>query len=121
MSHAARSIRGFSLWVFLCGAGQLLFPAQLLALLGLDGSASLVVRVFGLVVLILAVYYFLAGRHGAMTDFYRWTTYTRPAAFVLVGVWVLIGWAPLALLGFVTVDLLGALWTLWGLRRNAQS
>jgi hypothetical protein len=71
-------------------------------------------------VLILAFDYFQAGRHGALTEFYRWTTYTRRAAFGLTAVWVVLGQASPLLLGFVTVDLLGALWTMWALRREAQ-
>ena len=121
MSRAARSIYWFSFWVFLCGAGLLFFPVQLLALLGLDASASVVARLFGMVVLILAFYYFQAGRAGTLTDFYRWTTYTRPAAFGLTALWVLAGQASPLLLGFVIVDLLGALWTIWALRRDGPT
>ena len=121
MSRAARSICWFSYWVLLCGAGLMLFPEQMLAVMGIDLSASLVTRLFGMVVLILAFYYFQAGRLGTMTEFYRWTTYTRPAAFGLAVVWVLVGWAQPLLIGFVVMDLLGALWTLWALRRDAQA
>lgn len=118
MSQAARSIYFFSFWVLLCGASLMLFPGLMLALMGIDASASVVARLFGMVVLILAFYYFQAGRLGTMTEFYRWTTYTRPAAFVLAVLWVLLGWASPLLIGFVTMDLLGALWTLWALRRD---
>jgi hypothetical protein len=118
VKRAAKSIFWFSFWVSGCGFVLLLFPQSLLDLLAIDRSAGVVARIFGMVLLALGFYYFMAGRHGHMTDFYRWTTYTRPAAFLLGMVFVVTHQIKVLLLAFLGVDLLGALWTFLALRRD---
>ncbi len=120
-TRAAQSIFIFSFWVLGCGIGLLFFPALMMSLLNIPSSATLVAQIFGMVLLILAFYYFMAGRHGGMTEFYRWTTYTRSAAFVLSLGLVVSGQAPPVLMSFLLVDVLGALWTFLALRRDAQN
>ena len=120
MSQAAKSIFYFSFWVFVNGAVLLFFPNWMLALLGIDESAAIVARIFGVVLLYLAFYYFMAGRRGDMSDFYRWTTYTRPTAMLFALVFVLTKQVPPMLLAFVSVDVLGALWTWFALRNEMK-
>jgi hypothetical protein len=121
MSRAGTSIFVFSFWVLGSGVALLFYPTFMLGFIALSTSAALVARIFGMVLLILGFYYFMAGRHGGMTDFYRWTTYTRPAAFVIALLLVVTGQAPPLLIAFVMVDVLGAAWTFFALRQDAQA
>lgn len=118
MSQAGRSIWWFSFWVLANGLFLLLYPAPALALMTVDPSAEPVARIFGMVLLVVGFYYFMAGRHEAMTPFYRWTIYTRSLAFLVALVLVATGQAPPVLLLLVLVDVLGALWTWLALRRD---
>jgi hypothetical protein len=121
MTHAARSIYVFSFWVFACGLALGLAPQPLLGLMAIDASADLLARLFGMVLLFLGFYYFRAARAPGMTEFYRWTTYTRPLAFVAGVGFVAAGRAAPSLLGFVVVDLAGAVWTWYALKRDGGS
>ena len=120
MSEAAKSIYFFSFWVLFNGIALLLIPEFFLGLLGVDESAAIVARIFGMVLLYLAFYYFMAGRQGQMTDFYRWTTYTRPTALIFAIIFFVTGQVSWLLIPFVMIDLLGALWTHLALKKDAR-
>jgi hypothetical protein len=119
MSAAAKSIYFFSFWVLFNGIALLLIPEFFLGLLGVSESAASVARIFGMVLLYLAFYYFMAGRQGQMTDFYRWTTYTRPTALMFAIIFFVTGQVSWLLIPFVMIDLLGALWTHLALKKDA--
>jgi len=51
-----------------------------------------------------------------MTDFFRWTVYTRSTVIVFFAAFVLLGFARPPLIMFGVVDLLGAIWTSLALR-----
>ncbi len=96
----------------------LLTPEFFLGLLGVVESAAIVARIFGMVLLFLGFYYFMAGRHGQMTDFYRWTTYTRPTALLFAVLFVVTEQVSWLMIPFVLIDLAGALWTHLALRQE---
>ena len=118
MSGAARSVAVFG--VYCVGVGLILIagPNLLLGAVGLPPTGEAYVRVLGVVVLVLGLYYLAAARAEAVA-FFRWTTWGRPIAFALFGVLVLLGVAPRVLILFGAVDAAGALWTARALRRDA--
>lgn len=115
MSHAALSLRLFALYLGANGLILLLVPNLLLALLGLVPTEEPWIRVLGIIVFNLALYYH-AGAEGAA--FQRITVVTR--IIVLVGFWglVLAGLAPRLLILFGLVDFTGAVWTALAMRRD---
>lgn len=124
MTHAGRSIFYFGFWVVICGISLLIFPEFSLGVAGITLNDYIPVRIFGMVLLYLAVYYFVAGRSAGFRPLYLATVFTRSSALLLVIILVLIGKAEPIVIGFVTVDGLGALWTALALRadgKNAQA
>jgi hypothetical protein len=121
VTSAGRSIYFFSFWVFFNGVALLLFPEILLWFVGIDGSADIVAQIFGMVLLFLGFYYFMAGRHEGMRDFYRWTTYTRPTTLLFAIFFVVSGQISWLLIPFVLIDVFGALWTHMALREDDAS
>jgi len=119
MSNAAKSVYYFSFWVFASAIVLLLFPELLLDFMHIHHSASIIARIFGMVLLFLGFYYFMAGRQGDMKNFYWWTTYTRPTALLFALVFIISGQIKPFFLAFVIVDLLGAFWT-WNALRQDQ-
>jgi hypothetical protein len=76
------------------------------------------VRVGGMVIEFLGVYYVLAAKHGLRT-LLAWTVATRASVIVVFAVLVPTGLGPAVLLLFGAVDLAGAVWTWVALRRDA--
>lgn len=116
MTNAARSILVFGLYLGGLGAILLIAPNILLGLFGLPPANDVWIRVAGMLVLFLAVYYVQAARAG-LTPFFHWTVYVRSSVIVFFTLFVLLRWASPMLILFGVVDLLGALWTGLALRR----
>ncbi len=115
MSPAARSILAFGAYLALLGLGLLVVPDALLALFGQPPSTEPWLRVVGVVVLILALYYLSAAASGT-SAFYRWTTWGRPLAAAILVVLAAARLLPRFVLIFAAVDVAGALWTWLALR-----
>jgi hypothetical protein len=120
MTRAGKSIFYFGFWVVACGISLMFFPAFCLDIAGITLNDYITVRLFGMVLLYLAVYYFIAGRYPAFRPFYRATVFTRSSALLIVIVFVLLGMAKPIIIGFVIVDALGALWTGIALRADGK-
>lgn len=117
MSKAARSLYVWSVYVLVIGSLLALAPNFLLSTLGMDETEEVWIRVLGIVVVLLALYYWDAARNEARHHFVA-TVLGRgfvAAAFVVL---VITG-EPWQLLIFAAVDLAGSLWTLSSLRADA--
>jgi uncharacterized membrane protein len=115
MSKSARSVFVFGLYIAVLGIVLLVAPNFLLGMFGLPSTTEVWIRVVGLLLLYLGFYYTQAARK-EMTDFFRWTVYTRSTVIVFFGAFVLLGFANPPLIMFGVVDLLGAIWTGLALR-----
>ena len=118
MSRAARSVAVFGLYCVGVGIQLIAAPNLLLGAVGLPPTEEAYIRVLGVVVLVLGLYYVAAARAEAVA-FFRWTTWGRPIALAVFGALVLLGIAPRVLILFGAVDAAGALWTSRALRRDA--
>lgn len=115
MSHAALSLRLFALYLGANGLILLLVPNLLLALLGLVPTEEPWIRVLGIIVFNLALYYH-AGADGAA--FQRITVVTRVIVLIGFSGLALAGLAPGLLVPFGLVDFTGAVWTALAMRRD---
>jgi len=115
MSPAARSIRAFGLYAVLLGAVLLVAPNVLLGLFGLAPTSEVWIRVVGMLVAFLGVYYQVAAatEHAA---FMATTVLVRGSIPLFFLVFVGAGWVEWPLLVFAAVDLAGAVWTGMALR-----
>ncbi len=117
MSNAAKSILVFGIYLTVIGLGFLIVPNTPLVLFGFPTTNEPWIRVVGLLVLILAYYYFQASRN-EVKPFFRWTVHARPFVVVCFIVFVALGLAKPMLIIFGVVDLLGAVWTGLALRTS---
>lgn len=117
MSHAAKSL--FVFGIYLCGLGLLLLlvPNMILRLFGAPPTNEVWIRINGMFVLCLSFYYVQAARHG-LTAFIWWTVWARGAVIIYFAAFVLLVSAPKALLLFGLIDLLTAIWTWLALRKD---
>jgi hypothetical protein len=118
MSRAGRSFFWFGFWVLACGLSLALAPGLLLKMAAISVSNDILLRVFGTVLVYMAVYYFVAGRRGGYTALYRASVYTRFSAPIFVGIFVIVLKASPLVFCFTVVDALGALWTALALRKD---
>jgi len=119
MSQAAKSL--FVFGIYLCGLGLilLLVPNLLLEVFGVPPTREVWIRIIGMLVLCLSFYYVQVARN-ELTNFIRWTIWTRVAVIIYFVAFVLLVAAPKALLLFGLIDLLAAIWTWLALKKDAS-
>lgn len=116
LNNAALSMRIFSLWIGFCGIILFFIPSIFLDFSNVSMEPDIVARLFGMVLLFLTFYYFMASKKPEYRDFYRWTTYTRFLALPITIILVFFNIAEPIVITFVIVDFIGALWTTWALQ-----
>ena len=110
MSKAARSVWVFSIYLFILGTVLVIAPNALLSPFGFPDTNEVWVRVVGMLVLILGYYYMTAARSDS-TAVIRATVVGRCAVFVFFIAFVVLGFAPPALILFGAIDAVAAAWT----------
>jgi len=120
MSKAAFTLKVFA--VYLCALGALLLgvPDLMLSTFGFPPSDEVWIRVLGLVVFNLGVYYAYAAISEARL-FFMASVFTRLFALLVFGVLVVLGMAPPMLALFGVLDALGGLWTWRALRHRDRA
>jgi hypothetical protein len=115
MSYSGRTVFVFGCYMLLLGLPLLLAPNQLLGLFGFPPTEEVWIRVVGLLVLYLGVYYVLSGRSGNL-PFISATVPIRASVLVFFAVFVATEMVSPMLLVLGLPDLFGALWTWRALR-----
>ncbi len=121
MTRAGKSIFYFGFWVLACGIALMFFPEPCLGIADIRLNDYFPVRLFGMILIYLAVYYFVAGRRPAFRALYLATVFTRSSALLIMIIFVLLGMAKPIVIGFTAVDALGALWTALALRADGET
>ncbi|HEY2888521.1 MAG TPA: hypothetical protein VGJ17_07885 [Candidatus Limnocylindrales bacterium] len=118
MSPAARSIFVYAIYVFGLGATLLLVPNLPLPIFGLPQAGEVWIRVAGMTVIFLSIFYFVAARneYRAIFEVSVWIRFAVPVFF---GAFIVAGFSPWNLILFTPLDVLFAIWTLVSLRRSA--
>lgn len=120
MSKAGISVFVFGIYLTFVGAILTVAPNLLLGVFRLPAVSDVWIRVVGMLVLCLALYYLQAARRG-LADFFRWTVYVRCFVFVSLLAFAALKLAAPQLALFGVIDLLGAIWTAVALRRSRHA
>jgi hypothetical protein len=115
MSYSGRTVFVFGCYLLLLGVPLLLAPNLLLELFGFPPTEEVWIRVVGLLVLYLGVYYVLSGRSGIL-PFISASVPIRASIMVFFAVFVATEMVSPMLLVLGLPDLFGALWTWRALR-----
>ena len=115
MSAAGMSLLVFGIYMILNGAGFTFIPNTMLGLLGVPATSEPWIRILGWVMVVIGYYYIQTGRHNDR-PFFMWSVYARASVFIMFVIFFLVGWAPVTILIFGAVDLIGAAWTFLALR-----
>jgi hypothetical protein len=117
MSVAARSLQVFAVYLILLAGALLLAPNALLQVFCLPATSEVWIRVVGMLLAFLSVYYWIA----AVTDdlpIIRATVLCRLTVPVFFVLFVAAGWSRWPLVLFGVVDAAFASWTWWALGRG---
>jgi hypothetical protein len=111
MNSTTLSILIFGIYLLFVGAGFLFIPNILLPLFKFPKTEEPWIRVVGVLVLIIALFYLVAAYYNLIVIF--WTTvFGRSFVLLSFGGLVLTKKSPPMLLLFGAIDALGAVWTL---------
>lgn len=117
MSKAAFTIKAFAVYLFVLGILLLLVPNILLLPFGFPPANEVWIRVLGVVVINLGVYYWYAAVSEAK-PFFLASVFTRGFVLLAFAGLVFFDLAKLMLIVFGAVDALGGLWTYFALRSD---
>lgn len=117
MSKAAFSIRAFGIYLLVLGVGLALQPNLLLGVFGMPPTGEVWIRVVGVLVFNIGLYYLYAARDEAKGVF-RVSVYTRVLVLVSFGAFAVLGLASPVLVLFGLADFAGAVWTFLALRAD---
>jgi hypothetical protein len=116
MTAASRSLYIFAIYLLVLGIVLIVMPNALLATFQLPETNEVWIRVVGMLVFNLGLYYyFMAPANNVL--FLTLTVYVRALVIVWFTVFVLMDWVSPRLLLFGVVDLLAAAWTFFALRK----
>ena len=117
MSRAAHSLKVFAGYLAILSIVLVFAPNLLLTTFGFPATTEVWIRVLGLVVFNVAIYYWFAAKSEAK-PFFLASVYAR--AFILLAFVALavLGLAQPMLVLFGAVDTLGGIWTFISLRRD---
>lgn len=120
MSTLGRSVFVFGCYMLVLGLGLLLVPNLLLGLLGFPPTDEVWIRVVGLLVLYLSVYYLYMGRSGHR-PFIGLTVPIRLSVVLFFALFASLSLVSPTLVLLAVPDLCGALWTWRVLARTSSS
>jgi len=115
MSPAAKSIFVFGVYLTLLGIALITAPNFLLETFRLSPTDEIWIRVVGMLIIYLSIYYYRFAKL-EIKELYWLTIYFRSSVIIFFIAFVLLKLAPVAIITFSVIDLLGALWTLLALR-----
>lgn len=118
MSKTAFTIKASCCYILALGLGLVLVPNMVLSLLRMPPTSEVWIRVLGVVIINIGVFFWVAARTEAVA-LYRASVYVRPLALLWFGAFVALGLVSPVLLVFGVIEALGALWT-WLTMKSEQ-
>ena len=119
MSQSAKSVFYFGLYLVGLGVSLILFPNVLLNIFGVPSTSEVWIRVVGMLLLALSVYYIVSSRL-ELTPIFKVTMYIRSTIIIFFTAFWLVGWVTPNIILFAVVDFMGAVWTYLALKKEGK-
>lgn len=120
MGKSARSIQVFSIYMAATGISLMLAPVLVLGLFSVPPTTEVWIRVVGMLMLWIGLFQFVMARH-ELRPLFIWTVVSRISTFFILLAFVMLSSAPVMLIAFGLVDLLGAGWTWVEIRKEERA
>lgn len=115
MSKSAFSVKAFGIYLLLLGVGLTVVPNLLLSVFGMPPTTEVWIRVAGILVFNIGIYYIYAAKCEARA-FFQASVYTRILVLVSFAAFAALGFASPVLVLVGAVDFAGGVWTQLALR-----
>ena len=115
VSKPAFSVKAFGIYLLVLGLGLALVPNLLLSVFGMPRTEEVWIRVVGVLVFNIGIYYWFAAK-GEATEVFRASIYTRVLVLASFAAFAVLGLASPTLVLFGAADFAGAIWTYFALR-----
>lgn len=119
MSNAGKSSFVYGIYALLLGGVLLLKPYSVLGEYGMPGGCEPWIRILGMFVFVLGVYYVGAARK-EMDEYFELSVFGRYSVMVFMSIFVLLGFVPRVLIILGVIDMFAATWTLIALRSGKE-
>jgi hypothetical protein len=119
MSRGAISVFVFSIYLYIMGFVLVVTPGTFVKIFRFPEPDGLWIRVFGMLVLILGLYYSHAAR-AELRPFFTWTVIARSSVLLFFIAFVIADLAPPVLILFGVIDLAAAMWTFFAMRSETE-
>lgn len=119
MSRGAISVFVFSIYLYIMGFVLVVTPGTFVKIFRFPEPDGLWIRVFGMLVLILGLYYSHAAR-AELRPFFTWTVIARSSVLLFFIAFVIVDLAPPVLILFGVIDLAAAMWTFFAMRSETE-
>ena len=116
MTPAARSVFYFGFYLYIVGLTLIAVPNVFLQTLQLPATNEVWIRIVGVLAFCLGFYYRRTAVQN-IVSFFKLTVPARIFVFIAFTVFVLLNYVPPVLIGIGAVDLLGAIWTFYALKK----
>jgi hypothetical protein len=120
VSKSAFTVKAFGIYLLVLGVGLTVAPNPLLSVFGMPQTTEVWIRVVGILVFNIGVYYWYAAKCEAVA-FFRASVYTRTLVLVAFAAFAALGFATPVLILFGAADFAGAVWTHLALRAEQQA
>lgn len=120
MSKTAFTLKAFGLYLLVLGVTLVAAPNVLLALFGLPTTSEVWIRVVGVLVFNIGLYY-LAGARSEARALFEVSVYTRVLILVSFVAFAVLGLVSPLIIPFGVVDFLGGVWTYLTLRSEDRA
>ena len=120
MHPASNSVKYFGLYAIATGIGLVFVPGLVLSPLGIAVPTEIWIRVVGALAVPVGYYYWHCGAANVV-EFFRASVRGRILFAAIVVLLVALYAAPVKILLFAAIDVAGAVWTAYGLRKTASA
>ena len=120
MSRSAFTLKAFGIYLLFLGATLIIVPNILLSIFQIPQTSEVWIRVVGVLVFNIGLYYLYAAKCEA-TAFFRASVYTRAFVFLSFTAFAVLGLTKPVLIIFGAIDLSGGIWTYKALRSERNS
>jgi hypothetical protein len=120
VSKSAFTVKAFGIYLLVLGVGLTIAPNPLLSVFGMPQTTEVWIRVVGILVFNIGIYYWYAAKCEAVA-FFRASVYTRTLVLVAFAAFAALGFATPVLILFGAADFAGAIWTHLALRTEQQA
>ena len=117
MTHSAKSVLVFGVYLTLVGATLLFIPNVFLTVIGVENTSEVWIRLSWILLMALSVYYIVAARH-QLSIIFKVTACIRCTIIFFFSTFVYLQMMEPIMLLFASIDFAGGAWTYFAMKKE---